>query len=183
MTPPLSAEEAIGSLKLIKFHIEKGNIDEAMAALLAACKEAVRNGPYDYVSIDEAEMKYKEAYEKGALEMRERAAKHLEIHAEFLDRTKRFSVDPDYILKRAESVRALPIAPIEGGSVNCLSCNGTRWVCENHSDREAFKCCGGAGSPCVHCNPLHPDFKKKRIYQQQSAPTREPHGDPPICDQ
>ena len=30
----------------------------------------------------------------------------------------------------------------------CNKCNDTGWVCEWHSDKEAHKCCGGAGMPC-----------------------------------
>ena len=30
----------------------------------------------------------------------------------------------------------------------CTKCNNTEWVCENHPDKEAHKCCGGAGMPC-----------------------------------
>lgn len=38
--------------------------------------------------------------------------------------------------------------------MTCPNCNGTLWVCENHSDQVAHKCpyCDGAGSPC-ECNP------------------------------
>ena len=30
----------------------------------------------------------------------------------------------------------------------CNKCNDTGWVCEWHPDKEAHKCCGGAGMPC-----------------------------------
>ena len=30
----------------------------------------------------------------------------------------------------------------------CNKCNNTGWVCECHPDKEAHKCCGGAGMPC-----------------------------------
>ena len=30
----------------------------------------------------------------------------------------------------------------------CTKCNDTGWVCEWHPDKEAHKCCGGAGMPC-----------------------------------
>jgi hypothetical protein len=30
----------------------------------------------------------------------------------------------------------------------CNKCNGTGGVCEWHPDKEAHKCCGGAGMPC-----------------------------------
>jgi hypothetical protein len=30
----------------------------------------------------------------------------------------------------------------------CNKCNNTGWVCEWHPDKEAHKCCGGAGMPC-----------------------------------
>jgi hypothetical protein len=32
--------------------------------------------------------------------------------------------------------------------VVCNKCNNTGWVCEWHPDKEAHKCCGGAGMPC-----------------------------------
>jgi hypothetical protein len=50
----------------------------------------------------------------------------------------------------------------------CRNCEDTKWVCEDHADKVAHECCGGAGSPCVDCNPLHPEFKQKRIYQVKS---------------
>jgi len=54
--------------------------------------------------------------------------------------------------------------------MTCRTCNGTRWVCEEHPDRpwgglcckrpdgadicEHGAChCGGAGDPCPSCNP------------------------------
>lgn len=54
--------------------------------------------------------------------------------------------------------------------MNCPKCNDTKWVCENHEDQEAHACklCGGAGVPCIDCNPLHPDFKQKRIYKNKA---------------
>ena len=30
----------------------------------------------------------------------------------------------------------------------CKKCNDTGWVCEWHPNKEAHKCCGGAGMPC-----------------------------------
>jgi hypothetical protein len=30
----------------------------------------------------------------------------------------------------------------------CTKCNNTGWVCECHPNKEAHKCCGGAGMPC-----------------------------------
>ena len=30
----------------------------------------------------------------------------------------------------------------------CNKCNDTGWVCECHPNKEAHKCCGGAGMPC-----------------------------------
>jgi len=30
----------------------------------------------------------------------------------------------------------------------CNKCNNTGWVCEWHPNKEAHKCCGGAGMPC-----------------------------------
>jgi hypothetical protein len=30
----------------------------------------------------------------------------------------------------------------------CNKCNDTGWVCEWHPDKEAHRCCGGAGMPC-----------------------------------
>jgi hypothetical protein len=30
----------------------------------------------------------------------------------------------------------------------CNKCNNKGWVCEWHPDKEAHKCCGGAGMPC-----------------------------------
>ena len=32
--------------------------------------------------------------------------------------------------------------------IACNKCNDTGWVCEWHPDKEAHKCCGGAGMPC-----------------------------------
>jgi hypothetical protein len=32
--------------------------------------------------------------------------------------------------------------------ITCNKCNDTGWVCEWHPDKEAHKCCGGAGMPC-----------------------------------
>jgi hypothetical protein len=32
--------------------------------------------------------------------------------------------------------------------ITCIKCNGTGGVCEWHPDKEAHKCCGGAGMPC-----------------------------------
>jgi hypothetical protein len=37
----------------------------------------------------------------------EEAAKNLEMHADFLDQTKRFMIDPDYLRERANGLRAL----------------------------------------------------------------------------
>ena len=37
----------------------------------------------------------------------EEAAKSLEMHADFLDQTKRFMIDPDYLRERAKAFRAL----------------------------------------------------------------------------
>lgn len=41
--------------------------------------------------------------------------------------------------------------------MNCARCDGTRWVCENHTDRPWLgeRACGGggAGAPCPDCNP------------------------------
>ena len=34
------------------------------------------------------------------------------------------------------------------GHIICDKCNNTGWVCERHPDKEAHKCCGGAGMPC-----------------------------------
>ena len=34
------------------------------------------------------------------------------------------------------------------GKKFCNKCNNTGWVCEWHPDKEAHKCCGGAGMPC-----------------------------------
>jgi hypothetical protein len=43
----------------------------------------------------------------------------------------------------------------------CTTCHGARWVCEEHPDKpwdgasaapEACHC-GGAGAPCLACNP------------------------------
>ena len=33
-------------------------------------------------------------------------------------------------------------------TIICNKCNDTGWVCEWHPDKEAHKCCGGAGMPC-----------------------------------
>jgi hypothetical protein len=39
----------------------------------------------------------------------------------------------------------------------CASCNGERWVCENHPDREWPDVCDcGAGMPCPACNAGSP---------------------------
>lgn len=50
--------------------------------------------------------------------------------------------------------------------MSCPHCEGTLWVCENHADQAAHACrmCGGAGMPCLRCNPLHPEFRQGRIY-------------------
>jgi hypothetical protein len=37
----------------------------------------------------------------------EEAASSLELHADFLDRTKRFLVDPDFVRERADGLRSL----------------------------------------------------------------------------
>ena len=50
------------------------------------------------------------AFEEGQREMRDRAAKNLDMQADFLDQTKRFQVDPDYIRERAKDIRALPLS-------------------------------------------------------------------------
>jgi hypothetical protein len=34
------------------------------------------------------------------------------------------------------------------GEKFCNKCNNTGWVCEWHPNKEAHKCCGGAGMPC-----------------------------------
>lgn len=38
----------------------------------------------------------------------------------------------------------------------CNKCNGTFFVCENHTDQEAHQCkhCGGAGMPCECTKPF-----------------------------
>lgn len=42
--------------------------------------------------------------------------------------------------------------------VECRTCMGGGWVCENHPDRawhgtaDVSECCGGAGAPCGSCN-------------------------------
>lgn len=46
-------------------------------------------------------------------------------------------------------------------TIKCDTCANTGWVCEDHHDvpwygimpEGAFKCCGGAGMPCLKCNP------------------------------
>jgi len=36
----------------------------------------------------------------------------------------------------------------------CPDCLGHKWVCENHPKAIAHECpCGGAGMPCLSCNP------------------------------
>lgn len=37
----------------------------------------------------------------------------------------------------------------------CKNCKGTGWVCESHPQVawDYDGCCGGAGMPCVWCNP------------------------------
>ena len=50
-------------------------------------------------------------------------------------------------------------------SSDCAVCGGARWVCEDHtekawggaSDREDACHCGGAGLPCLDCNPCDND--------------------------
>lgn len=43
----------------------------------------------------------------------------------------------------------------------CKACGGTRWVCEDHPDQVAHHCehCGGAGMPCLECNPSSRDHE------------------------
>jgi hypothetical protein len=41
--------------------------------------------------------------------------------------------------------------------MTCERCNDTGWVCENHPDKEAHECCGGAGMPCT-CNDAKPPW-------------------------
>jgi len=42
--------------------------------------------------------------------------------------------------------------------MNCLKCQDTGWVCENHPEKPFdFGCCGGAGMPC-ECNKTVPPW-------------------------
>jgi hypothetical protein len=45
--------------------------------------------------------------------------------------------------------------------VDCSICHDARWVCEDHPDRPwgiTSGCnCGGAGTPCLACNPSDRD--------------------------
>ena len=45
------------------------------------------------------------AYAKGRAEARLEIAKDLEMHADYLDGTKRFMIDPDYLRERAKAIR------------------------------------------------------------------------------
>ncbi len=46
-------------------------------------------------------------------------------------------------------------------STSCPACKGMNWVCEEHENHpwygaregEVGYCCGGAGMPCLKCNP------------------------------
>jgi hypothetical protein len=52
---------------------------------------------------------------------------------------------------------------------NCLTCDGCGWVCEDHldlpwdgaSDAEKACHCGGAGAPCLVCNPSDRDHRPR----------------------
>lgn len=110
MTPPLSAEQLAQHIAAEWGPLEQEERIKMIVVvrnqITAACEEAVRNGPYDYVSIDEAEMKYKEAYEKGASEMRERAAQVV------MDSTPNCDEDGDLCARDIlEDIRALKLAP------------------------------------------------------------------------
>lgn len=43
---------------------------------------------------------------------------------------------------------SFPINIFKRDKVICKKCNDTGGVCEWHPDKEAHKCCGGAGMPC-----------------------------------
>lgn len=53
----------------------------------------------------------------------------------------------------------------------CSTCSSTGWVCENHHDKpwaggmpDGFKkCCGGAGMPCIKCNPSDYDNPPREL--------------------
>lgn len=59
-------------------------------------------------------------------------------------------------LKEIELMALQRISDIDASDPECLLCEGTGWVCEDHPEVpwDEGACCGGAGMPCC-CNPLH----------------------------
>jgi hypothetical protein len=48
--------------------------------------------------------------------------------------------------------------------MKCLDCEGTGWVCENHTHIPYEVCgCGAAGANCHKCNP-NGQFKFDEVY-------------------
>lgn len=53
------------------------------------------------------------------------------------------------------------ISDLDSGNVECPTCAGEGWVCENHPDRSWPSVCDcGAGMPC-QCNPLSYAFRAR----------------------
>ena len=66
--------------------------------------------------------------------------------------------------------------------MDCLLCEDTGWVCENHPDQPfagPHACrCGGAGMPCPKCNPSNQD-KPPRLpkgFEPARLPAPSPGG-------
>ena len=47
-----------------------------------------------------------------------------------------------------DEIYHIPLYTHPSEKATCNKCNDTGWVCEWHPDKEAHKCCGGAGMPC-----------------------------------